>query len=253
MIKRFIEISGKLASDVANVFLPPLCLACHTSLTTHNAVCPKCWSQINFIAPPFCDRLGIPLPYHTEGQMLSTQALTHPPVYDHARSAAYFEGPMRHLIHAFKYADRHEAIDLFARWLQHAGQDVLESADFLLPVPLHYQRLWARRFNQSAFLAKALSGYTGIPHNPFLLKRRKNTQSQVGLTLKQRQSNVSGAFHIDKTQIKLLKGKEIVLVDDVLTSGSTVEACAGVLKKAGANKVNVLTIARVVTPKMLLQ
>lgn len=237
-----IRASLRYAGDLV---LPPVCLACHQPVDTHNALCPRCWSQVTFIRLPVCDRLGIPLPFDAGDQSVSSQALAHPPVYDRARAAAAFDGVVRELIHRFKYGDRHEALPLFVRWLESAGSDLLADADMLLPVPLHPFRLWRRRFNQSAVLARWLSRRTGIPVC-LALKRVRYTAQQVGLNLEERRKNVAGAFRVSRRRQAALAGKRVVLIDDVITTGATVESCTRALQAAGAARVDVLAVARVI-------
>ena len=147
---------------VADLFLPPICIRCHEPISAHGVLCAACWQGINFIMPPLCGRLGLPLPYASgEDVQLSSMALRHPPVYGRARAAAQFDGVMRDLVHSLKYADRHEAVDLFGRMLCSAGTELLRDADLLMPVPLHRARLWKRRFNQAAILAGRVSASGG--------------------------------------------------------------------------------------------
>lgn len=155
---------------------------------------------------------------------------------------------MRELIHAFKYRDRHEGLPLFGRWLKRAGAELLADADLIVPVPLYRSRLWWRRFNQSAMLAQALERQTGISSDCFVLKRVRRTASQVGLTHDQRKRNVAGAFKVDETAKSRIRGKAIVVIDDVITTGATAEACAKALKRAKAARVDVLALARAWSP-----
>jgi ComF family protein len=171
-----------------------------------------------------------------------------PPVYDRARAAARYSDTMRELIQSFKYRDRHEGLALFARWLQRAGAELLADADLIVPVPLYASRLWWRRFNQSAMLATRLGRLTGIAVDCFVLKRVRRTTSQVGLSAEQRRRNVAGAFRVEPKRAHSLKGKNLVLVDDVITTGATAEACARVLRRAKAARVDVLALARAVEP-----
>lgn len=233
---------------VADLVLPPLCLSCRQRVDRHGELCPTCWAGVDFIQPPICDRLGIPLPYGTGETQLSAAALASPPAYDRARAVARYSGVMRSAIHDFKFRDRHEGRKLFARWLANAGADILEGADCLIPVPLYRTRLWHRRFNQSAILAHDISAITRVPCDPFLLKRTRPTAKQVGLSQDQRSRNVSGAFAIAKGRQGEVAGRRTVLVDDVLTTGATVSACARILRRAGAESVDVLVLARVVDP-----
>ena len=155
---------------------------------------------------------------------------------------------MRELIQSFKYRDRHEGLPLFARWLRKAGTELLADADLIVPVPLYPARLWWRRFNQSAMLAQAMGRLTGIAVECFALKRVRRTANQVGLTADQRRRNVRGAFKVDRARRGRIKGRNVVVVDDVITTGATADSCARALKRAGAARVDVLALARAVEP-----
>jgi ComF family protein len=244
-----------MLGTLADLVLPPVCIVCRTRIGSHGLVCGACFAKIDFIAPPLCDRLGVPLPYHTGAAgepCLSAAAIADPPVYDRARAAARYSATMRDLIQSFKYRDRHEGLPLFGRWLAKAGQELLADADYIVPVPLYRARLWTRRFNQSALLAQAVGKLSAVPVDCFVLKRVRATASQVGLTAKQRQRNVAGAFKGEPAGKERIKGKRIILVDDVITTGATAEACAKVLKRAGAVGVDVLALARAVEPTAFL-
>jgi ComF family protein len=236
---------------VADLLLPPVCIACRKRVGAHGLLCGDCWTKIDFIAPPLCERLGVPLPYETGSPSLSAAAIADPPVYDRARAAARYSSTMRELIQSFKYGDRHEGVPLFGRWMASAGAELLADADVILPVPLYRSRLWSRRFNQSAMLAQAVGHLTGVPVDCLLLARVKRTHAQVGLTAAQRRKNVAGAFRVTAPRGQL-RGKRIVVVDDVITTGATAEACARVLKRAGAARVDILALARAVEPAAML-
>ena len=236
---------------LADLLLPPVCIACRKRIGAHGLLCGDCWTKIDFIAPPLCDRLGVPLPYETGSPSLSAAAIAEPPVYDRARAAARYSSTMRELIQSFKYGDRHEGVPLFGRWMASAGAELLANADVIVPVPLYRWRLWSRRFNQSAMLAQAVGRLTGVPVDCFLLARVKRTHAQVGLSAAQRRKNVAGAFRVTAAK-GALRGKRIVVVDDVITTGATAEACARVLKRVGAARVDILALARAVEPSMLL-
>jgi len=232
---------------LADLILPPVCIHCHEPVTEHGLLCAACWQGIDFITPPLCDRLGVPLPYASDAPTLSTAALREPPVFGRARAAARFNGAMRNLIHSFKYADRHEGADMFAHLMQAAGGELLSEADMLMPVPLHPQKLWKRRFNQAAILAGKLSMLTGLPVDVTSLQRKRRTPSQVGLSFTDRQSNVAAAFRLRAGRASHVRGKRILLIDDVLTTGATVSACARVLKEGGAAEVDCLAIAMAIS------
>ena len=232
----------------ADLLLPPVCIACRTRIGTHGLLCGDCFAKVDFIAPPICARLGVPLPYDAGEPSLSAAAIASPPVYDRARAVARYSETMRDLIQSFKYRDRQEGLALFARWLARAGAELLGDADLIVPVPLYRSRLWWRRINQSALLAQGVSRLTGVPADCFVLKRVRRTASQVGLSAEQRKRNVAGAFKVEPARAAALKGKRVVVVDDVITTGATAEACARVLKRAKASRVDVLALARAVEP-----
>jgi ComF family protein len=129
-----------------------------------------------------------------------------------------------------------------------AGRELLDGADALIPVPLHWRRLWARRFNQSAALAGEISKASGVPTLPNALRRARATVQQVGLTKAQRAENVQGAFQVPAEAKGAIAGRRVILIDDVLTSGATADTCARALLRAGAGHVDVLVFARVVAP-----
>jgi ComF family protein len=237
-----------LFGSIADLLLPPVCIYCRARIGSHGLLCGACFAKIDFIAPPICARLGVPLPYDPGEGALSAAAIASPPVYDRARAVARYSDTMRELIQSFKYRDRHEGVALFARWLRKAGAELLADADLIVPVPLYPTRLWWRRFNQSAMLANALGRFTGIPVDCFVLKRIRRTSSQVGLSADLRHRNVAGAFRLDQARRARIRGQKVVLIDDVITTGATAEACARVLRRAKAARVDVLALARAVEP-----
>ena len=211
---------------IADVLMPPLCLACHRRLAAHDALCPGCWRDIDFIRFPLCDRLGLPMPYDTGAPMVSAAAAADPPAYDRARAVGRFEGVMRTLIHDLKFHDRHDARRLFGRWLAEAGAELLADADLLVSVPLTRRRLLSRRFNQSALLAHEVARPSRIGVEPLALLSVRPTKPQVGLSRQQRRDDVANAFAVAPGRKDAVTGKKIVLVDDVITTGAAAEACA---------------------------
>jgi ComF family protein len=238
--------AARPARYALDLMLPPVCLACHEPLAWHGALCAACWQRIDFIREPLCDRLGLPLPYGGAGEvLLSSAALRRTPDYGRARAIARFDGVMRDLVHRLKYSDRHELLDLFAPMLASAGHELLARADCLVPVPLHRWRLWQRRFNQAAMLAARLGRTTRLPVEHGALLRVRRTVSQVNLSWHERRRNVEAAFAVSPSQAARVAGRHVLLIDDVITTGATVEACARVLKAAGASEVDVLALALV--------
>lgn len=232
---------------VLDLALPPLCAVCREPVQGRG-LCPACWSKLSFITRPYCERLGIPFVYDPGPGILSMQAIADPPAYRRARAAVRFDEISRALVHALKYADRLDLAPMMGRWIARAGRELLAEADALVPVPLHWRRLWARRFNQSAMLAAAISNQTGLPIAAGALKRVKPTAQQVGLSRTERTANVQGAFRVPPDGRAVVTGRRLVLVDDVLTSGATVDGCVRALLRAGAANVDVLVFARVAEP-----
>lgn len=235
----------RAAAALADLIMPPLCLACHAPVATYDALCPNCWAKIDFIRPPLCDRLGLPMPYDTGGTMISAAAAADPPDYDRARAVARFEGVMRQLVHDLKFRDRHDARRLLGRWLTETGANLLSDADAIVPVPLPRGRLLRRRFNQSAILGLEVARLACIGFSPMALVRTRKTKPQVGLTRAQRRNNVAGAFAVPPERLARIAGANLVLVDDVITTGATIGACARALKSAGASRVDALALALV--------
>jgi ComF family protein len=176
------------------------------------------------------------------------EAIADPPAYHRARAAVRFDEISRALVHAFKYGDRLDLAPMMAGWMSNAGGELLVDADALVPVPLHWRRLWARRFNQSATLAEVISAESGVPVVSGALNRIKPTAQQVGLSRSERAANIQGAFRVPAEDRGAVAGRRLVLVDDVLTSGATVDGCARALLRAGAANVDVLIFARVAEP-----
>jgi ComF family protein len=231
------------ADGLADLIIPPACLACQEPLAGHDAICASCWTDISFIRAPLCDRLGLPMPFDTGGTIVSAAATANPPNYDRARAVAHFSGVMREMILQFKYGDTHNARKLFGRWLSSAGAELIADCDVIAPVPMHRRHLLARRFNQSALLAQELARTCNRHYEPRLLNRVRHTESQVGLTSAQRRRNLAGAFAVTERQKARIKGRKILLVDDVITTGTTLNACARAIRRAGAARVDALALA----------
>jgi ComF family protein len=234
--------TARLALDIA---LPTLCVACREPVDG-DGVCATCWAKLSFIAPPFCPRLGIPFVYDPGPGMLSMEAIADPPAYTRARAAVRYDDVARTLVHALKYQDRTDLAPAMGRWMARAGRELLADADVLVPVPLHWKRGWSRRYNQSGALARVIERQTGVKLSSEALRRVRPTQQQIGLSRKERASNVQGAFKVAADRQSLIHGRRVVLIDDVLTSGATVDACARALLRAKAASVDVLVFARVV-------
>jgi ComF family protein len=233
----------RLGLDAA---LPQLCPSCREPLGDGAGLCASCWSKLSPIEKPYCARLGIPFLYDPGPGLLSMEAMANPPAYDRARAAVRYDEIARALVLAFKFGDRMDLAPMMGRWMARAGRELLPEADVLVPVPLHWRRLWARRFNQAASLSQAVSEVAGVPVLFDTLRRVRATPQQIGLSKAERAGNVQGAFRVPADRKATIQGRKVILIDDVLTSGATVDTCARALLKAGAARVDVLVFARVV-------
>jgi ComF family protein len=232
----------RLGRAVVDAVLPPRCLACGASVGEPDALCAPCWAAMTFFAPPWCAVCGLPFPHPMGEGAICAACAGARPSWDRARAALRYDRHSRHLVLALKHGDRTHLAGALGRWMRRAGAELLDEADVVAPVPLHWTRLAARRFNQAALLAHAIHAAGGPPVAPDWLVRRRRTPSQGRLGPAARAKNVRGAFALRPGCS--VQGKRIVLIDDVLTTGATVEECARVLRRAGADRVGVLTLAR---------
>lgn len=233
--------------DIINFLLPPRCINCGKILVDENGLCADCFNEITFISEPYCVCCGLPFPKasgKTKSMMCPMCIKDNKKLFRYARSAIKYETLSKNMILAFKFMDKTENAKVFAKWLNVAGKDIFSAGvDILIPVPLHYKRLVKRRYNQSALLANELSKLISVETDLKSLIKCKSTKPQVTYSGKARIKNIKDAFMVKYPEN--IKGKRVVLIDDVYTTGSTLKECAKVLKKAGAKSVDFLTIARV--------
>ncbi len=227
-----------------DILLPPRCLACTAAVDVPGRLCGACWAGVDFIAAPHCHCCGFPFAYDEGADALCGACLGHPPHYDQARAVLRYNGVAASLVKGFKYGDRTHGAPAFAAWMGRSGAELFAGADAVTPVPLHRWRLFSRRYNQSALLAREIAEATGLAFEPDLLVRTRNTKSQGKLGRLGRFENVRGAFAVRPGVA--VAGRRIILIDDVMTTGATVNACAKALKRADTAGVGVLTLARVV-------
>lgn len=236
----------RLASAAIGLVYPPTCVACGSATGQPHALCAACWRGLRLIERPYCERLGTPLALDLGiGSLLSPGAIAEPPVFGRARAVAIYDGTARDLVHRLKYGDRLDLARTMGRMMASTGREVLDEAELILPVPLYGLRLWRRRFNQSALLARTIGGISGKPCELHALVRVKATRPQVGLTRAQRAANLQGAFRVADRARSRIAGRRLLLIDDVSTTGATGNAAARVLLRAGAAGVDLLTFATV--------
>ena len=238
---------GRIWGRLLNAIYPPQCPVCHRQVASIGALCADCWKEIHFLDGAQCSRCGTPFEVDPGGEIECAACLSQPPAYDMARAVMRYDEHSKPPILALKHADRLDLPPGMIDWMVRAGRDMLAQTEIVVPVPLHWQRLWKRRYNQSAELARLLAHKTGLAYAPQVLQRLRPTKSQGEMpSAKARHRNVRGAFVVPKNRKASISGKTILLIDDVVTTGATVDACSRSLKRAGAKKVFVLALARAV-------
>ena len=237
---------GRMLRSFVDVALPPHCLACDRRVADSGTLCAGCWNGLKPIERPYCEQLGTPFVYELGEGALSAEAIADPPPFRRCRAVAAFDDVSRRLVHGLKYRDRLDLALWMANWMARSGSDLIADCDVVMPVPLHPRRLWWRRFNQSGELAKALALRVGKPFETSALTRIRATRHQVGLSAGERDRNVRGAFRVPADARGRLTGRQVLLVDDVYTTGATAKAATRALLRAGAASVDVLVFARVV-------
>ena len=239
------RLSG-IARLVLDVIYPPECPSCRVPVETMHNLCAACFAKLRMITKPMCACCGIPFAVPTGEDGKCPECLLEPPMFDRARSVMVYDGVSAPLVSALKFHDQWAGLTRYASMLCATGSELLAQADIIAPIPLHWRRLWWRKYNQSALLAYGISREKGIPCLPDLLWRTRYTKPQMRLKRSDRGKNVRNVFAVTEKFCTAIAGKNILIIDDVVTTGATVDACAKVLKKAGAAKVNVLTLARTV-------
>ncbi len=236
----------RIGRFLLDALLPPQCLGCDELLRGEVALCPACWGKIRFIAPPLCEGCGLPFAAAAEAGSLCGECLRRRRLFERARAAVVYDDGSRRLILAFKRADRTDAAPVFGRWMARAGAELLADARLLVPVPMHWTRLIARKYNQAALLSLAIGRESGVAVAPDTLVRSRRTPSLGTLGPTARAEAVRNAVAVHPRRAAAVKDRRVVLVDDVHTTSATAEACTAALLGAGAAAVDLLTLARTV-------
>ncbi|MGH1369990.1 MAG: double zinc ribbon domain-containing protein [Maritimibacter sp.] len=228
-----------------NLIFPASCSCCGEAVEEDAGLCGACWVDTWFLSGHICDACGAPLPGDSDGaQDHCDDCMSIGRPWDQGRAALLYKGNGRRLALSLKHADRPDLARPAANWMRSAGADILLSGAVLVPVPLHWTRLFKRRYNQSVELARALGQITGLHVAPQSLIRTRRTESQVGKGYDGRFANIAGAIEPHPSKSKPLEGRSVVLIDDVMTSGATLACAAEAATKAGAAHVHTLVLAR---------
>ena len=233
----------RMGAVLRQALYPTTCMMCDARVEEAGALCPSCWADTPFLSGACCDLCSLPLPGEDDGPLRCDECLATPRPWDEARAALAYGGTARRLILSLKHGDRTELAPGAARWIHRRARDVLGPETLFVPVPIHRWRLLKRRYNQSALLADALSRLSGGTFAPMALHRHRETPSQEGRGTAERFANLDDA--ISPGRDAQLADRHVALVDDVMTSGATLTACAEVLRRAGAARITVLLLARV--------
>jgi ComF family protein len=243
---RSVQVAHAAFRLVADTVYPPRCPSCQTYVAAEGNFCSECFQKLQMIDAPMCACCGVPFVIAVEADTRCPECLDNPPEFDVARAALVYDAVSAPLVTALKFNDQWANLARYVQLMVRAGKPILEGADILVPVPLHWRRLLRRKFNQSALLAYGVARETGLPCAPEMLRRTIYTKPQMRMTRQERLKNVKRAFAVPEPAQEMLRNKMVVLVDDVVTTGATVNACAKALKSAGAKEVRVLALARTV-------
>jgi len=238
------RLNLSLFNQFIDLIIPLRCIKCGTIVENKEGLCATCWPLIPFITKPYCACCGLPFEFEIEDAALCGSCSRSHPSFISARSVFCYTSESKDLILKFKHTDSISPAPLYAQWMTACVPDIIDP--LLIPVPLHWTRLFSRTYNQAALLAREIANIKGWSYAPTLLIRKRRTPSQGHFSKEKRENNVKGAFAVSVKTKHLLNNRTVLLVDDVYTTGSTLNACTKTLLKAGAKEVHTVTLGRVV-------
>jgi ComF family protein len=229
--------------NLINLIFPTRCVACE-SYNTQADICSDCWSKLTFITKPYCNLCSLPFAYEDDQDTICGHCIKQKPQYDKAIAILKYNPDSQKLIHSFKYRDQLHILNYLVNLMSNIGKDIIQEADIIIPVAMYKYKLLKRGYNQAALLAMKIASKNKIPYLPQVLIKKKNSIAQIGLTKEQRIKNIKNTFELNSKFIKQVQGKRILLIDDVITTGSTINECCKILRKASPSKIFVLTLAK---------
>jgi ComF family protein len=239
----------RFGAGLVDVLFPPRCLACQAAVSKQGTLCVECWNAWQPVEAPLCASCGLPFSIPVEDAGLQCgECLADPPPFLAARSVCHYGPIARRLVAGLKFHDRTQLAAPMAAMMARGGRELLAESDVICPVPLPFTRLFRRRYNQAALLAQEVARLSGVQYLPYGLRRNRYSAPQTGKSRRERIANLRKGFKVVRPA--RLAGKRVLLVDDVMTTGTTARACAKTLLKAGAREVRVLTFARTVKEEM---
>jgi ComF family protein len=231
-------------NHLLDIIYPPRCISCGDNVHENGSICAKCWSDINFITNPQCNICGFPFDFEVSADALCSGCIKTKPSFSKARAVFIYDDASYNMIKSLKYHDKTENCAAYARWMSRVGSEMINDTDIIIPVPIHFSKLILRKYNQAALLAHGLAKTSNKKILSNAIIRKKNTKSQAEFSYKERFNNIKGAFKINSEYLDALKNKNRLLIDDVITTGATVEECTKMLLRAKVAKVEVLTLAK---------
>lgn len=232
---------------IADIIFPPRCLCCADNIIEHGNLCADCWADTQFITEPFCDICGYPQELEVDLiEGICSFCTAKKPSYQKARALFSYENAGLQLIHNLKYYDKQHIAEPLSKMLYSKYSDIIMQADIIVPVPIHWRRLLMRKYNQSLLMSNCLSKFSGKPVIADLLYRTKYTAPQNRMNYKERYRNIKDIIKVTDKYQDMIAGKNILLVDDVITTGATINGCAKELTKAGSCSINVVTFAKTI-------